>query len=586
MAWLSGGGFYMNVHRAVQAAAIAALAAISVSGIGQDRREPGSGYVRHVVLISIDGMHAVDFRNCSNGVAGVNDGQPYCPNLAALSLTGINYVAVSSSRPSDSFPGLAALVTGGSPKSTGLYYDVAYDRSLDPPKITTGTGLAGGPCTPYAEPTGTTTDNDQGVDYDDTKLNGGAPGAAPTEGGVNSLDPRKLVRDPAAGCAPVYPWNFVRTNTIFSVVHAAGGYTAWIDKHPSYSFTAGPGGTGLDDYYSPEVDSTVIPLPGVSTALGAACDPIRDPAGAASWTSSFENIQCYDALRVDALLREIAGKTHNGKTARVPAVFGMNFQSVYFGESLSEPGVGNGGYQNAAGVPSSELVKEIQFVDASLGEIVTALQDAGLYDDTLLIVTAKHGDSPIDTSRYVADGTGTPATLLAQAGMIPYSESPLNPTGIGATEDDVSVLWLKKGSRIDAAVKILENNAAAIGLGEIYYGPTLALNYGVGGWEPGLDPRSPDIIVTPNVGVTYSGSTSMIGDHGGFAHDDTNVMLLVSNPGFVAQTVYTDAMTTQVAPTILDALGLDPRALDAVRLEGTPVLSAVEAQLRTSESWR
>jgi hypothetical protein len=575
----------MNACLLMRAGALAALAAASVAGAAQNRQGPGSGYIQHVLLISIDGMHAADFLNCSAGVAGVNDGQPYCPNLAALSMTGINYVAVSSSRPSDSFPGLAALVTGGTPKSTGLYYDVAYDRSLDPPKITTGTGLAGGVCTPYAAPAGTTTDNDQGIDYDDTKLNGGAPGAAATEGGVNSIDPRKLVRDPAAGCAPVYPWNFVRTNTIFSVVHGAGGYTAWIDKHPSYSFTAGPGGTGLDDYYSPEVDSAVIPLPGVTTALGAACDPIRDPAGAASWTSSFENIQCYDALRVNALLKEIAGKTHSGAPARVPAVFGMNFQSVYFGESLNEPGVAAGGYENAAGKPSSKLVNEIEFVDASIGEIINALQDQGLYENTLLIVTAKHGDSPIDTSRYVADGTGTPATVLAEAGMIPYSESPLNPTGIGATEDDVSVLWLKKGSSIDAAVKILETNASAIGLGEIYYGPTLALNYGVGGLGAGLDPRSPDIIVTPNVGVTYSSDPTMIGDHGGFAHDDTNVMLLVSNPGFVPQTVYTDAMTTQVAPTILAALGLDPRALDAVRIEGTTVLSAVEAQLSNSESW-
>jgi hypothetical protein len=166
-------------------------------------------------------------------------GNPYCPNLAALGQIGINYVATASSMPSDSFPGLAAIVTGGSPKTTGLYYDVAYDRSLAPPVSTTGTGLAGGTCTPYAAPTGTTTDYDQGIELDDTKLNGDAPGAAVTEGSAASIDPNKLVRNPAAGCAPVYPWDFIRTNTIFSVVHAAGGYTAWIDKHASYSFVAG-----------------------------------------------------------------------------------------------------------------------------------------------------------------------------------------------------------------------------------------------------------------------------------------------------------------------------------------------------------
>ena len=540
----------------------------------QDKREGGK--IRHVLLLSIDGMHAVDFYNCAHGVAGVNGGDPYCPNMAALSKTGINYVAVTSSKPSDSFPGLAALVTGGSPKSTGLYYDVAFDRSLDPPESTTGTGLAGGTCTPYAAPTGTTTDFDQGTEYDDTKLNGGAPGAAPTEGGIASIDPKHLVRDPARGCAPVYPWNFVRTNTIFSVAHSAGKYTAWIDKHASYSFTAGPGGKGLDDYYSPEVDSTVIALPGVTTAQGVSCATIRDTSALSSWTNSFQNIQCYDALKVQALLNEIAGKTHSGSPATTPALFGMNFQAVYIGESTYEPGVGAGGYQNAAGTPSNPLLQEVQFVDASIGDIVNALKNRGIYDDTLLIITAKHGDSPIDPSLYVANGSNTPATFLANAGLIPFSESPLNPTGIGATEDDVSVLWLNPGASVETAVSLLESNKDAIGLGQLYYGPSLAINYGVGGLGPGLDPRTPDIIVTPNIGITYSGSTTMIGDHGGFAHDDTNVMMLVSNPRFKSQTVYTTVTTMQVAPTTLDALGLDPKALDAVRIEGTTVLPAVQ----------
>jgi len=444
--------------------------------------------------------------------------------------------------------------------------------------LLTGTGLAAGPCTPYGVPTGTTTDYDQGIELDDTKLNGGAPGASLTDGGIASIDPKKLVRDPANGCAPVYPWNFVRTNTIFSVVHGAGGYTAWIDKHASYSFTAGPGGKGLNDYFSPEVDSAVVALPGVTTAEGASCSSIRDTIGSlSSWTNSFENIQCYDALKVQALLNEIAGKTHAGKAAEVPALFGMNFQAVYIGESVFEPGVGTGGYQNAAALPTSELLKEIEFVDASIGDIVHALKAAGIYDDTLIIVTAKHGESPIDPGLYVADGSNTPATLLGTA--IPFSESPLNSTGIGATEDDVSVLWLKKGASVNSAVELLEKNAAAIGLGEIYYGPSLYLNYNVGGLDPGEDPRTPDIIVTPNVGVTYSGSTTMIGDHGGFAHDDTNVILLVAHPDFSARTVAATTTTTQVAPTIVKALGLDPSALDAVRAEGTPVLPEVEAQL-------
>jgi hypothetical protein len=545
---------------------------------GAAASEFGTKNIKHVLLLSIDGMHAVDFYNCRHGIAAVRNGNPYCPNIQALSDHALNYVSAISSRPSDSFPGLAALVSGGSPRSTGLYYDVAFDRSLDAPAATTGTGLAGGSCMPYGLPTGTTTDFDQGIDIDDTQLNGGAPGAAVTEGGVPSIDPTKLIRDPQQGCAPVYPWDFIRTNTIFGVVHAAGGYTAWIDKHPSYSMAAGPGGKGLNDYYSPEVSSNVVPLPGVTTAQGISCAAIRDTsAGGSVWNSSFANIQCYDALKVKALLNQISGKTHAGAQAVIPALFGMNFQSVYIGQSVAEPGVGNGGYQNAAALPSPQLLQEIEFVDASIADIVGALKKAGIYEDTLLIITAKHGASPIDPSLYVADGTNTPATLLGSA--IPSSESPLTTGGIGATEDDVSVLWLNSGASVTAAVELLESNAAAIGLGQIYYGPTLWLNYNVGGLDPGQDPRTPDIIVTPNVGVTYSASTTMIEDHGGFAHDDTNVIMLVANPHFKAATVSAATTTAQVAPTIVKALGLDPTALDAVREEGTSVLPEVVSEL-------
>jgi len=569
----------MKTNRlSLAAAPVAIVLALSVSAMTASAGTLGSSKVRHVLLLSIDGMHAVDLYNCVHGLEGVRNGAPYCPNLAALSRHAINYVNASSSKPSDSFPGLAALVSGGSPRSTGLYYDVAYDRTLAPPAATTGTGLAGGACTPYGVPTGTTTDYDQGIDYDDTALNGGAPGAPPTEGGIASINPQFLVRDPQAGCAPVYPWNFIRVNTIFSVVHAAGGYTAWIDKHPSYSMAAGPGGKGLDDFYSPEVSSNAVALPGVKTAQGIACDPVRDIVnGPTAWNASFADIQCYDALKVAALLNEIAGRRHDGAPAEKPALFGMNFQAVYIGQSVSEPPFGNGGYQNAAGLPGSKLLAEIESVDASIGAIVGALRQSGIYDETLLIVTAKHGDSPIDPSLYVADGSNTPATLLGNA--IPWSESPLNATGIGATEDDVSVLWLKQGVSVPDAVALLENDAAAIGLGEILYGPSLAVNFAAGGWQRGEDPRAPDIIVTPNIGITYSSATTMIADHGGFAHDDTNVVMLVAHPRFRARTVSSTTTTTQVAPTIVRALGLDPDALDAVRAEGTAVLPEVAAEL-------
>ncbi len=570
-----------QVFRFAGVAALLPLAGMAQSANTWERANMSA--MKHVLLISIDGMHAVDFRNCAHGVAGVNGGAPYCPALAGLGKIGVNYVAASTSKPSDSFPGLTAIISGGTPKTFGVYYDVAYDRSLDAPKVTTGNGVQAGPCTPYGAPTGTTTEYEEGIDLDQTKLNGGAPGAGLTEGGVASIDSARLPRDPAAGCAPVYPWNFVRTNTIFGVIHAAGGYTAWSDKHPAYSSVEGPGGGTLNDFYAPEINSTVVALPGVVTQQGLSCATIPDPSQTGSWTDSFENIKCYDSLKVNAILRQIHGETHNGGAAQVPNIFGMNFQAVSVGEKLIESGVGTGGYTNAAGTPQPTLLSEIQFVDRSIAEMVQALRNTGNLENTLIVITAKHGQSPIDPNRYSAhpgktnNGT-SPATLLAQAGLIPLSESPLNPVGIGATEDDVSLLWLKSGSETEQAVGILEQNASAIGLGQIYYGPTVALNYNMPGLPPYGDPRTPDIIVTPNVGVTYTGSAKKLTEHGGFAHDDTNVMMLFANPGFTAKTVSAAAETAQVAPTILNALGLNPQSLDAVKIEGTAVLPDVAAQ--------
>jgi hypothetical protein len=536
-------------------------------------------HIKHVLLISVDGMHAVDFANCAHGISGANNGEPYCPALAALGKTGVNYVAASTSRPSDSFPGLTVIVTGGSPALTGVYYDVAYSRNYDAPAKTTGNGVAAGLCTPNTPPTGTRTEYEEGIDIDQTKVNGGAVGAALTDGGIASIDSERLVRDPSKGCKPVFPWEFSRANSIFSVIHQAGGYAAWSDKHPAYSSVAsGIGPAALDDFYAPEINSDVIGLPGARTPTGVSCATIRDPGSdLTSWTNSFQNIQCYDTLKVDAILNEIDGKNHLGtKKTEVPTIFGMNFQAVSVGQKLVEKSNGvTGGYLDAAGTPGAALLDEFKFVDASIGEFVSELMAKGLYDTTLIVITAKHGQSPIDPNRYVSQlisGT-SPATLLSNAGFIPDSESTNHP-GIGPTEDDVSLLWLKSSSDTDASVKILEDNASASGiaLGQIYYGPSLAINYN----NPTHDPRTPDIIVAPNVGVTYSGSTKKLSEHGGFGHDDTNVILLLSHPDFEPKTVRAAVGTAQVAPTILKALGIDPRALDAVRVEGTSVLPAVQ----------
>jgi hypothetical protein len=565
---------------------LTSLAVFSAVSVMAQNNDSGwqDGPIRHVLLISIDGMHAVDFSNCSKGVAGVNDGKPYCPNLAALGKTGVSYVNASTSKPSDSFPGLMNIVTGATPRTMGVYYDVAYDRSLDGPAQATWYGNGPGTCTAGTAPTGFTTEYEEAIDLDYTRLNGGAPGASLTDGGIASLDTTRMDRDPKNGCAPVMPWNFVRTNSVFGVIHAAGGYVAWSDKHPSYSAVAGYGGM-LDDYYSPEINSNVVGLPGVHTPDGVNCSSIPDSAAdLTAWTNSFTNIKCYDTLKVNAVLNWINGKNHLGTAStKTPTIFGMNFQAVSVGEKYIENGL-KGGYLDASGTPTSTLAGEIEFTDDSIGEMVQDLKNRGLLDSTLVIVTAKHGQSPIDPNAYDAVPGKTsnglsPATLISNQLHVamPPSEDP-NGSGVGSTEDDVSLLWLTNPSYTGAAVSLLEANRAATGIGQIYYGPSAALNYDLGGLSPD-DPRTPDIIVTPNVGVTYTGSNTKQEEHGGFAHDDVNVMLLLSNPDFHSNTVYTSVGTNQVAPTILRALGLNPSTLDGVRLEGTSVLPDVNLNL-------
>jgi hypothetical protein len=559
-----------------------AIGALAIA-LGAAPKVFAAGKISHVLLISIDGMHALDYLNCASGVPGASDGEPYCPNLAALGNNGVNYLNTSTSKPSDSFPGLMAIMSGGTPRTMGVNYDVAYDRALNPPKVATGNGLPDGPCTKDAAPLGTTTEYDEGIEINQSLLTGGDTTG---DGGIGGIDPNKLVRD--MNCNPVYPWNFVRDNTIFGVIHAAGLHTAWSDKHASYSSVGGPTGTAFDtnvnDYYSPEINSdsanfaSEAPLQLVIPACIKSGKPHLPDQNAATagddYTGSFQNIQCYDGLKVNAILNEIAGKNHDGTAPEpVPAIFGMNFQAVSIGQkliyqdgpSVPPPYTLKGGYIDSVGTPSGSLLQEIMFVDNSIGQMVSELNKHHLLDSTLIIITAKHGQSPVDSSRYKRNGSpNDPATILSSY-LAPSENS-----AIGPTEDDVALLWLRDSADTPDAVNVLESESPLTdniaGIGQIFWGPSIGLYYNIG------DSRTPDILITPNIGVTYSNSSKKQAEHGGFAHDDVNVIALVSYPSFNPVTVTAPVETRQVAPTILKALGLNPNALQAVQSEGTQVL--------------
>jgi hypothetical protein len=517
--------------------------AIAVGGLwigAASHAQSGAGAVRlphpvkHVLLISVDGLHALDL---SNYVSSHPDS-----TLAALAHHGVMYTNNSTSTPSDSFPGLASLVTGGSPTITGLWYDDTYNRALSPPAETDGLGDPGGNCPGQI---GTIVAWDESVDKDLTRLDGG--------GGFN---PKYLVRDPKNGCKTLLPHEYLRVNTIFEVVKAGGGTTAWTDKHPSYEWTNGPSGKGVDDFYGPEVNSIPIPLPQIQ-----GCAPVHypDPTPDDGWTTSFDNIKCYDSLHVQAVLNQIDGYNHD-RTHKVgvPTLFGTNFQSVSVGEKLAVDPVTalKGGYTDVFGTPGQALAGQLDFVDQSLGRFVQELDSQRLLDSTLIIVSAKHGQSPIDVTKRRGIGGGQPTATIGPADAYDIS-------------DDGSLIWLTDPLLMPGVVATLSRpaNQQALGIQEIFAGQSLRDKFN----DPGADPRTPDIILKVDTGVIFTGG-SKLAEHGGFNEDDIHTALLVSFQDFEPLVVKSATLNQQVAPTIVKALGFDPDNLAAVRVEQIPVL--------------
>lgn len=484
--------------------------------------------IKHVLLISVDGMHALDL---TNYVASH-------PNstLAALSQHGKTYTNASTSQPSDSFPGLTALVTGGSPITTGFWYDVTFNRKLSPPVQTNP--ILGAPAGPCPSTSGTIVELDESIDTDLTQLNGGG-----------SINPNFLPRDPNNNCTPVFPHQYLRVNTIFEVVKAHGGRTAWTDKHPSYEWTNGPSGHGVDDFFGPEINSIPVALPQFP---GCSPVPFPDPTPDDGWTTDLKNIQCYDSTHVQAVLNQIDGFNHDrSKRTGVPTVFGTNFQAVSVGQKLN-----GDGYQDVLGTPTPGLQGELDFVDQSLGKFVSELKKQGLFDSTLIIVGAKHGQSPIDVQKRVGIGGNEPAATIGSAEAFDIS-------------DDGSLIWLTNSSLTAGVVANLSLPAVQnhLGIQEIFALNSLEEKFN----SPLVDERTPDIILKTNTGVIFTGG-SKIAEHGGINEDDLHVALLVSMPSFTPERIKTPVTNQQVAPTILKALGIDPNELNAVKAERTHVL--------------
>jgi hypothetical protein len=240
-----------------------------------------SGHLARAIVVSVDGMHALDLARY------VRENPE--STLAALSRGGVTYTNARTPFVGDSTPGLVSLATGGTPAVHGMIYSPMYDRALLPP----GKGTTPG-----------------SVYYIDEKW----VKDMTREDSGGGIDPEKLPRDAKSG-TPVYPHQLMRVNTMFEVVHEAGGRTAWIDQHDMYNdFLRGPSGLGLDD----------------SRALERKGTP-----------QTFEGMSAQDDRRVEMLLRQLGGRDSRGRdSVGVPRLFGMGF--IAFGAQQKSVGYSDG----------------------------------------------------------------------------------------------------------------------------------------------------------------------------------------------------------------------------------------------------
>ncbi|MDX6691290.1 MAG: hypothetical protein QOG15_2747 [Solirubrobacteraceae bacterium] len=280
------------------------------------------------------------------------------------------------------------------------------------------------------------------------------------------------------------------------------------------------------------------------------------------------------------MLNEIAGRDHSGTTSvGTPAILGMNFQSVSTAEKLPLSGGLPGGYEADGVTPGPVLRGALDFVDTQVGAMRSAIHGRGLDDSTVIVLSAKHGQSPDTPSALtrIPDAPILDALNVAWSASHPQATAPLVAFAI---DDDAMLMWLNDrspdatrfakefllahsgvGNDINGSPK----SYSASGLDEVFAGRDAARYF----HAAQDDPRVPDLLGLTQYGVVYTGKQGKIAEHGGASLQDRAVPIVISG-GPVRHAVDGHPVeTTQVAPTILKLLGLRPKALQAVQIEHT-----------------
>ncbi len=489
--------------------------------------------------------------------------------LAMLDHHGLEYSHAMTPVPSDSSPGAIAQVTGGNPRSTGIYYDATWNHDVFPAGTQPGhcTGPVPGGLALYHEfidINSNSIDAGQGLS--------GLPGSIlhMTGNPLKVINPANLPVDPKT-CKPIFPNQYLQVNTIFNVARQHGLRTAWSDKHPAYQMFNGPSGKGVNDFFTPEINSQAIGYPTGN-----------------DWTKDNKATMQYDSYKVQAVLNWIDGYDHSrAHHVGVPAIFGMNFQTVSTAQKLPTSDGLPGGYYPGGTVPGPLLQRALGYINTKVGAMVSEIRKQGLASSTAIIISAKHGQSPTNPNALARVDDSVIINNINAAWTAAHPGAPAL-VDLG-TDDDGMLLWLS--DRSQAAADFVKNyllthpaagnnikgqpiTVSSSGLTKVYAGEESADYFGV----PNSDPRHPDVLGIGQYGVVYTGGTGKIAEHGGAGFQDRNVPILVSLPGLTeGLSVDSPVETTQIAPTILTLLGLNPGELQAVQKEHTQVLPALSA---------
>lgn len=310
--------------------------------------------------------------------------------------------------------------------------------------------------------------------------------------------------------------------------------------------------------------------------------------------TSVSTTSAYDDLKVKQILNEIDGLNASGTTTEAtPSIFGLNLQAVSVGEK--EPGTQfNGGGIDSNGNARPDLVAAFNHTDQSIGLILDELKAKGLDSSTLVVLTAKHGQNPVQdptvglqsTFDSVTGDAGGDGNLTAIGALLARNDIQIASENGGDTS---SLLFLKNPADVEKAVALLNtkdysfdtaidpltgvafSTEDAAAQGTILYGQGL-INAGLG--DPATNSRTPDIAVALNTGYFFGDATKKRAEHGGFTDADTHVALIAGSTSLPANLQGTTDIqdvvsTTQIAPTTLEALGLDPKQLLGVQIDGT-----------------